>query len=471
AKDGDPVIVEGFVPDVQPGPDAPVYLRSYYLVESETGQRLLDLVHHPASAIGPLRQELTEEQIRWSAALAGQSELSDEQRLAIRRAIENKVSVITGGPGTGKTMCLRTLVALLELYRYRCALLSPTGRAARRLAEATGHEAHTIHRLLKYDGGTFSGEEIQADVVIVDEASMVDLILMKHLLAALRPAAHLVLVGDADQLPAVGPGMVLKDVIASGLAVVTRLTHIFRQAESSLIVANAHRINHGQMPLTPQHDCDFYLFTAPTAIKAADLLVDVVYRRIPEQFGEALGLTDPLRDIQVLAPMYKGVSGIEKLNARLQALLNPPTPEKSERALQRCTFRVGDKVMITRNDYERDVSNGDIGYVTEIDPIVQEVTVCVDGKPVIYDPTNMDDLTHAYAVSIHKAQGSEYPAVVIPILTEHAIMLYRQLLYTAVTRARRLCVLVGSRRAIELAVATNRGPDRYSGLAGRLQTS
>jgi exodeoxyribonuclease V alpha subunit len=450
-------------------PEPAVYLRSLYLDESETAQLLLKLARHPLSALDPLRAELTMEQVYWSAAMAGQSELSEEQHLAIRRAVEHKLSIITGGPGTGKTMCLRTLVTLLGLYRYRFVLVSPTGRAARRLAEATGHEAYTIHRLLRYSGATFSEEEIPADMVIVDEASMVDLTLMKHLLGAIKPTTHLVLVGDADQLPSVGPGTVLKDVIASELAAVTRMTHIFRQAQSSWIVSNAHRINQGHMPLTPQRDCDFYLFTAQNTSHAADLIVDIVCRRIPEQFGETLGLTDPLRDIQVIAPMYKGLAGVERLNTRLQELLNPPAQEKPERALPRCVFRVGDKVMVTRNDYEREVSNGDIGYVVDIDKVSQEITVCVDGRSIIYDGPDTDDLVHAFAVSIHKAQGSEYPAVVIPVLSEHAIMLYRQLLYTAVTRARRLCVLVGSRSAIEMAVNTNRGPERYAGLAARLQ--
>ncbi|MCC6191972.1 MAG: ATP-dependent RecD-like DNA helicase [Anaerolineales bacterium] len=446
----------------------PVYLAPLHRAEAEAAVRLRALAHHPNSALAALRAELTEAQIHWAASMAGQSDLSAEQRLAIRRAVDHRLSVITGGPGTGKTICLRSLVALLELYRFRVALVAPTGRAARRMAEATGHPAWTIHRLLKYSGDEFSSDVIQADVVVVDEASMLDLVLARQLLAALQPGTHLVLVGDVDQLPAVGPGMVLRDVIASGLAAVTRLTRIFRQAQSSLIVTNAHRINQGLRPLTPQRDCDFYVFSAKNALEAADLVVDIACQRIPEQFGNNLGLSDPLRDVQVLAPMYKGRAGIDKLNARLQAVLNPPTRHKAERVLPRCTFRVGDKVMITRNDYEREVSNGEIGYVIEIDENDQALRLDCDGRIVAYDWLETEDLAHAYAVSIHKAQGSEYPAVVIPLLTEHAIMLYRQLLYTAVTRARRLCVLVGSRRAVEVALATNRGPNRYSALGARL---
>ncbi|MGQ0603920.1 MAG: SF1B family DNA helicase RecD2 [Anaerolineales bacterium] len=449
--------------------ETPVYLHSLYQAEEETARHLTHLAQHKVSALAAMRAEVTEAQIIRCAALTGQAHLSEEQRLAFRRAIENKVSVITGGPGTGKTMCLRTLVTLLELYRHRCVLVSPTGRAARRLAEATGHDAHTIHRLLKYSGSEFSTDEIDADVVVVDEASMMDLIVMKHLLRAVRPEAHLVLVGDVDQLPAVGVGTVLNDVINSGLAAVTRLTHVFRQAQSSLIIANAHRIRQGQAPLTPQRECDFYLFNVCEADQAADMIVDIATRRIAEQFGASLNLHDPLRDVQVLAPMYKGAAGVDQLNARLQAALNPPAADKAERALPRGFFRVGDKVMFTRNDYDREVSNGDLGFVTDIDRANQEVSVECEGRRVVYEWNDLDDLIHAYAVSVHKSQGAEYPAVVMPILPDHHPMLYRELLYTAVTRARRLCVLVGSRAALEQAVQTCRGPERLSGLLPRLQ--
>ena len=450
------------------GPDQAIYTTGLHRLETETAQRLLALARDPVSAIQPLRAHLSDDQIHWAASRAGQTNLSVEQRLAIRRAVQHKLSVITGGPGTGKTICLRSLVALLELYHFRCVLASPTGRAAKRLAEATGHEAVTVHRLLQYTGDTFSEDELEADVLIVDEASMMDLLLARQLLMALRPSTHLVLVGDVDQLPAVGPGTVLADVIRSGLAQVTYLTHIFRQAQSSLIVTNAHRLNQGLLPITRQSNRDFFLFPTQNASEAADLVVDITCRRIREQFGESLNLNDPLRDVQVLAPMYRGRAGVDRLNARLQARLNPPSRNKAERTLPRCTFRVGDKVMFTRNDYERDVSNGDIGYITGIDDDDQMLRLECDGRSIVYDWADSDDLVHAYAISIHKAQGSEYPAVVIPILTEHAVMLYRQLLYTAVTRARRLCVLVGSTRAIEMAIAANRGPNRYSALAARL---
>ncbi len=464
AEAGEQIVAEA-MPDSD---DLALYTASLHSLETETAQRLAALARDPASAIQPLRAQLSDDQIHWAASMAGQTNLSAEQRLAIRRAVQHKLSVITGGPGTGKTICLRSLVALVELYHYRCVLASPTGRAAKRLADATGHAAHTVHRLLQYTGETFSEEVLDADVLILDEASMLDLLLTRQLLAALRPSTHLVLVGDVDQLPAVGPGTVLADVIRSGLAQVTYLTHIFRQAQSSLIVTNAHRLNQGLLPLTPPRNGDFYLFRTQNASQAADWVVDLACRRIPGRFGLSLGLTDPLRDVQVLAPMYRGRAGVDRLNARLQARLNPPARDKAERALPRCTFRVGDKVMITRNDYERDVFNGDIGYVTGIDEDDQVLRLECERRSLAYEWAETDDLVHAYAISIHKAQGSEYPAVVIPLLTEHAVMLYRQLLYTAVTRARCLCVLVGSSRAIEMAIAANRGPNRYSALAARL---
>jgi exodeoxyribonuclease V alpha subunit len=249
---------------------------------------------------------------------------------------------------------------------------------------------------------------------------------------------------------------------------VTRLTHIFRQAQTSLIVTTAHHLNQGLMPPTPQRNCDFYLFATQKSIEAADWVVDIACRRIPEQFGDRLNLTDPLRDVHVLAPMYRGRAGVDRLNARLQALLDPPARQKAERTLPRCTFRVGDKVMVTRNDYKRDVSNRDIGYVTGIDEDDQVLRLECDGRSLAYNWADTDGLVHAYAISIHKAQGFEYPALAIPILTERAVMLYRQLLYNAVTRARRLRVLVGSTRAIEMVIAANRGPNRYSALAARL---
>ncbi len=453
AARGDRLVVESGLPL----DETAIYTASLHRTEAETASRFAALARDPASALAGLRADLSDEKIRWAASMAGQAELSAEQHRAVRRAVEAKLSVITGGPGTGKTMCLRTLVTLLELHGLRCALLSPTGRAAKRLAEATGRPAHTIHRLLKFSGESFAAETIDADLVVVDEASMMDLPLARQLLSALRPGTHLVLVGDVDQLPAVGPGAVLRDLLASGLAAATTLTDIFRQARDSFIVTNAHRVNLGQMPLTPQRDCDFYLFAARNPAEAADLVVDVACRRIPDQFGRTMGLADPLRDVQVLAPMYKGHAGIDRLNARLQAVLNPPARHKAERSLPRCTFRVGDRVMITRNDYEREVSNGEIGSVVDIDEADQLLRLDLDGRVVTYDWLETDDLVHAYAISVHKSQGSEYPAVVIPLLVEHAAMLYRQMLYTGITRA------------LELAIATQRGPNRHSALAERLQ--
>ena len=351
----------------------------------------------------------------------------------------------------------------------RYALCAPTGRAAKRLSEATGRTAKTVHRLLKYapmEGFRHNEENpLEVDCLIVDEASMLDLLLTNNLLKAVDPAAHVLFVGDVDQLPSVGAGDVLRDVINSGRAAVVQLTTIFRQAADSGIVVNAHRINRGQVPILNEFN-DFYFFSKKDPHEAADLLVDIVQRRIPHKFG-----LDPVDELQVLAPMYRGACGVANLNARLQETLNPASPRKVERRLGGRAFRVGDKVMQTRNNYLRDVYNGDIGRVTAIDPVEQTLTVAIDGQPVVYDWGEADELVHAFAVSVHKSQGSEYPAVVIPMLTQHYLMLQRNLLYTAITRARQLVVLVGTRRAIGIAVRNDKVRERHSGLSVRLRES
>ena len=304
---------------------------------------------------------------------------------------------------------------------------------------------------------------LETDCLIVDESSMLDLLLTNHLLKAVDPAAHVLFVGDVDQLPSVGAGDVLRDIIRSGRAAVVRLTTIFRQAAQSGIVVNAHRINRGEFPILNEYD-DFYFFSKEDPEEAADLLADVVVRRIPAKFG-----FDPLEDIQVLAPMYRGACGVSNLNARLQEALNPASPKKIERRLMGRTFRVGDKVMQTTNNYDLDVFNGDIGRVTDIDPVEQMLAVIIDGRPVIYDWGQADELVHAFAISVHKSQGSEYPAVVISMLTQHYLMLQRNLFYTAITRAKQLVVLVGTRRAIAIAVKNAKVRERHSGLSVRLQ--
>ncbi|HUX77298.1 MAG TPA: ATP-dependent RecD-like DNA helicase [Anaerolineae bacterium] len=443
-----------------------VYLAPFYYGEIGVTRRIQALVESPTTRLYPFRS------IDWDALLAQVTrdsaiELSPEQREAVRAALTHKVTVLTGGPGTGKTVTVRTVIGALEALRRHYALCAPTGRAAKRLAEATGRPAKTVHRLLEYSPqeGFRRNEEnpLEVDCLIVDEASMLDLLLTNHLLKAVDPAAHLLCVGDVDQLPSVGAGDVLRDVIGSGRASVVRLETIFRQAADSGIVVNAHRINRGQMPALNQFD-DFFFFSKEDPQEAADLLVDVVQRRISRKFG-----LDPVDEVQVLAPMYRGACGVANLNARLQEALNPASPHKVERRLGGRAFRVGDKVMQVRNNYERDVYNGDIGRVTGIDPVEQTLTVTIDGRPVIYDWGEADELAHAFAVSVHKSQGSEYPAVVMPMLTQHYMMLQRNLLYTAITRARQLVVLVGTRRAIGIAVHNNKVRERHSGLSVRLR--
>jgi exodeoxyribonuclease V alpha subunit len=394
-------------------------------------------------------------------------DLSDEQQNAVRMALTQPVSILTGGPGTGKTTCLKALIATLNAQRKSFALTSPTGRAAKRLSEATGHPASTIHRLLEFspvDGFKRNDENpLDVDFLVVDEASMLDLLLTNHLLKAARPGTHVLFVGDIDQLPSVGAGDVLRDLIQSGVAPVTRLTTIFRQAAGSQIITNAHRINQGEMPVFSKDGGDFYLFPAEDVVTAADWAVEVVTERIPRKFG-----FDTIADIQVLSPIYRGPAGVMALNERLQEKLNPAAIHKPERKLYGTIFRVGDKVMQTRNNYDKDVYNGDIGFIRGIDPIEQNLNIDFDGHIATYNWSEVDELSLAYVVSVHKAQGSEFPVVVIPVVTQHYMMLQRNLLYTAITRARHLCVLVGSRRAIRIAVHNNKVARRFTALEWRL---
>jgi exodeoxyribonuclease V alpha subunit len=397
-------------------------------------------------------------------------ELSDEQEQAVRMALEHPVSILTGGPGTGKTTCLKALIATLDSQKKRYGLASPTGRAAKRLSEATGSPASTIHRLLEFspvDGFKRNPDNpLNVDFLVVDEASMLDLLLTNHLLKALRPGTHLLFVGDIDQLPSVGAGDVLRDLIQSEIAAVTRLITIFRQAEGSQIITNAHRINEGQMPFFAKGEQgDFYLFPSEDAGAAADWLVDVVTERVPQKFG-----FDALADIQVLSPLYRGPAGVTILNERLQEKLNPATNGKAEKSLYGIIFRVGDKVMQTRNNYDKNVYNGDIGFIQGIDLVNQTLAVDFEGHPAEYEWSEADELNLAYAVSVHKAQGSEFPVIAMPVVTQHYMMLQRNLIYTAITRARNLCILAGNNRAIGIAVHNNKVAQRFSALKMRLQT-
>ncbi|MBI3244701.1 MAG: ATP-dependent RecD-like DNA helicase [Chloroflexi bacterium] len=440
-----------------------VYLAPFYFGEIGVTNRLTKMMQSSASYLNDLRDADLSALI---AKVSGQ--LSEEQQSAIKRALENKVSVITGGPGTGKTTALKTLIQVLDATKHAYALASPTGRAAKRLSEATGRPAKTIHRLLGFQPGIgFNHNEekpLPVHMLIVDEASMIDLLLMNNLLKALDPLTHLLLVGDVDQLPSVGAGDVLRDVIDSNTAAVTRLSVIFRQAQDSLIITNAHRINKGEMPIIQNDAKDFFLFTVEDPEEAANWVVDVVQNRIPAKFG-----LDAVNDVQVLSPMYRGAVGVANLNTRLQEALNPPTAKKLERKLASRIFRVGDKLMVTRNNYDKDTFNGDIGRLTAIDLEDQTLMLNFDGRQVEYDWLEADELVHAFAVSVHKSQGAEYPAVVIPLLTQHYLMLQRNLLYTAVTRAKKLCVLVGTRKAMAMAVRNATVAERFSGLEVRLR--
>ncbi len=449
-----------------------IYLTPFYQGEVYVARRLNAIIDSKASRLGDLGRVNLQAALNEASAIVSNrpaARLSDQQQLAVRTALTRKVTVLTGGPGTGKTTTMRAVIDLLEKFNHRYALASPTGRAAKRLSQATGRAAKTIHRLLEYAPAEGFKRNMQnlleVDMLIVDEASMIDLLLMNNLLKAVPVDAHLLLVGDVDQLPSVGAGDVLRDVIASERAAVIRLDVIFRQAMNSHIITNSHRINRGQMPLTPREADDFFLFVKEDPDEAAELIVDLVAARIPNKFG-----LKPA-DIQVLSPLYRGSTGVTVLNARLQEKLNPPSPHKTERKLAGTLFRTGDRVLQTRNNYDKDVYNGDLGYITAIDLENQTLAAQIDDRVVEYDWSEADELTLAYAVSVHKAQGSEYPAIVMPLLTQHYLMLQRNLLYTAVTRARQLVVLVGSKRALAMAVKNNQPAQRYSGLAERLSSA
>ncbi len=442
-----------------------VYLTPMYYGEVGAANRLKAIMDAPGAGVRVFQQVDWDKAFAYAASKSG-VELTEQQRQAVRAALTNKVTVLTGGPGTGKTTSLRAVLDLCDAKKVTYALCSPTGRAAKRLSEATGRPAKTIHRLLEYspqEGFKRNpNNPLPVDVLVADEVSMLDVLLANNLFKALPPSAHLLLVGDVDQLPSVGAGDVLRDVINSGRAAVIRLDVIFRQAQDSLIITNAHRVNQGQFPLLPHGARDFFFFVEDDPDKAAELVVDLVQNRMPRKFG-----LKP-QDIMVLSPMHRGAAGVGNLNALMQSALNPPSPHKPERRFGAVTFRVGDRVMQIRNDYERDVFNGDVGTVTRIDAEEQTLTVTIDERPVEYDWADNDELVLAYAASIHKAQGSEYPAVVMPLLTQHYMMLQRNLVYTGITRARWLVVLVGSKKALAMAVRNNKIAQRYSGLQGRL---
>ena len=408
----------------------------------------------------------TDKALPWVEARLGVA-LAAGQKEAVKLALKAKVLVVTGGPGVGKTTIIRSILAVLKAKGVNPLLAAPTGRAAKRLSESTGLEAKTIHRLLAYDpkeGGFLHGADnpLECDVMVLDEVSMVDVPLMAATLKALPDTAALVLVGDVDQLPSVGPGQVLADLIASGRVPVARLTEIFRQASESRIIVNAHRVNRGAMPelaAPGTETSDFYFVEAADPEEAAAKIVKVVAERIPARFG-----LNPIRDVQVLCPMNRGGAGARSLNLDLQAALNPEHPSRPSIERFGFTYRVGDKVMQISNNYEKETFNGDIGFITAIDAEEAEVMIDFDGRLVPYPFGELDEIVLAYATTIHKSQGSEYPAVVIPIVTQHYAMLQRNLLYTGMTRGKQLVVLVGQKKAIAIAVHGIRGRRRWSKL-------
>lgn len=441
-----------------------VFLMSNYRAEREISQRLFGLVSHPAPVS---RAEVNRALPKIEAALG--FDLSREQREAVFEACINKVFIITGGPGTGKTTITRAIVAALTQLKLKVKLAAPTGRAAKRLSEATGEPAQTLHRLLLYspEHGFYHCEDqkLQAEVLLVDEVSMLDAGLFLALLRALPVTCRLILVGDVNQLPSVGAGNVLADLINSGKVPKAVLTHIFRQAQESSIVVNAHRFNAGKFPVASEKEppeADFFWIPQDNPVKVQEMILEMVCLRIPERYG-----LNPLRDVQVLTPMHKGEVGTSALNTLLQERLNPRRGLELKRGY--ATFRPGDRVLQLRNNYDKDVFNGDLGWVHEVDPEEGSLSVDFDGNLVAFDATELEDLTLAYAVSVHKSQGCEYPAIVVPVVTQHYVLLMRNLLYTALTRARSLAVFIGSEKALTMGLSNITSGQRMTHLQHRIR--
>jgi exodeoxyribonuclease V alpha subunit len=445
-----------------------LYLPPFYHAEKGVAKKILKIKHSSLDRLGNFKK------VNWPLAFSvldktSNIQLTDQQKLAIQSALTEKVSVLTGGPGTGKSTITGSIIQLLKEKHASVLLAAPTGRAAKRLSETTGLQARTIHRLLEFtpsEGTNFARDRenpLDADLIIIDETSMVDILLMNHLLNAVEVGSHILFVGDMDQLPSVGPGNVLRDLIESQVIPVIILDTIFRQALDSYIIVNAHRINNGETPIFPKDASDFFLFAESDALKAADWVIDLVSQRVQTKFG-----FDPIKDIQVLTPMHRGSCGVTELNERLQNALNPENPHRAEVRHGSRIFRVGDRVMQIRNDYDRQIFNGDLGMIANIDSENQIVMVNFEDRLVPCETLQLEELVHAYAISIHKSQGSEFPVVVIPLLMQHYMMLQRNLLYTAVTRARKLAVIVGDKKAIGMAVRNNKIALRNTNLKERL---
>lgn len=451
--------------------DDAVYYAPFYQAEKGCAALLLEL-ERSVQSYSQLEMNQVLGKVQHDA-----SHLTEEQLQVLEEALQNGILVVTGGPGTGKTTTIKALLSTFQAMRQKVLLAAPTGRAAKRVNEATGEEAFTIHRLLEYsytegEGFRFqrNGDNpVEAEVVIIDEASMVDLLLMYNLLKALPAGCRLVMVGDVDQLPAVGAGNVLRDLINAGNIPCFRLNYIFRQARESLIIINAHRVNRGEMPYLNVKDKDFFFMQEDDPEYAAQLVVELCQERLPNY-----GPYDPLLDLQVLTPMRKTAAGVERLNQLLQEALNPRAREKLEASGKGSVFRLGDKVMQIRNNYRKEVYNGDIGLITAIDREETELVVTfrdlLQPRPVVYDFTELDELVLSYAVSVHKSQGSEYPVIIMPVLTQHYMLLQRNLLYTGITRARKLAVLVGSKKALAIAVHNNKAEERFTLLDQRLRS-
>lgn len=438
--------------------EKPVYLAAYHIAERNSAKLLINLLNSPKK----VREVDVPKAISWAEEKVA-IKLAEKQREAVASILKEKIVVITGGPGTGKTTIIKAIARIFKALKVRLMMAAPTGRAAKRMQEATGYDAKTIHRLLEYsprEGGFKKNQDepLEVDVLIIDETSMIDTMLMYQLLRAIPQTAKLILVGDINQLPSVGPGNVLREIIQSEEFAVIELNEIFRQSRKSKIILNAHRINQGEYPYInkpkPGEKTDFYFIEEDDPEKLLLKISNMCYKHIPEQFK-----FDPLRDIQVLTPMHKGIVGVANLNVELQKVLNP---ENKEILRGGRIFRIQDKVMQMVNNYDKDVYNGDLGWIKEIDTEEQVLKVDFDDRMIAYDFAELDEIQLAYACSIHKSQGSEYPVVVMPLLTQHYMLLQRNLLYTGVTRAKKLVILMGSKRALGMAISNNKIKKRYT---------
>ena len=460
-----------------------VYLSTFYFSELGVARRLMELsLQNISEDINSIDEEIIEFEKK------NNIEFADEQKKAVAQSVKNGVCIITGGPGTGKTTIIKCIIEIFKKRGFEIALAAPTGRAAKRITEATGYEAKTIHRLLEMEFvpeenvPVFSkdeGDPLEADAVIIDEASMMDIILMNSLLKAIPITSRLIMVGDVDQLPSVGPGNVLRDIISSNSISTVRLTKIYRQSDESLIVVNAHKINNGEMPVLNDRDKDFFFINKGNPADIVNEIIELLDTRLPS-YKQGI---DPMKDIQVLSPTRKGEAGIYNLNLKLQEVLNPKSGKKGEMKFRDIIFRQGDKVMQIKNNYQiewhsiepgsdlegRGVFNGDIGFISEVDNENQHITVIFDDdKKVVYDFASLDELEMAYAVTIHKSQGSEFPVVVIPVCFGPPVLMTRNLIYTAVTRAKQLVVLVGIRQALFSMINNDTIAERFSGLRNRI---